>query len=123
VFALGAQRLAAGRQNVQVRCAFEDPGGQNGGFVDDVLAVVEHQQHPLVLQTGDQAGQRIFGADFETEHGSQRARHKARVAERRQIDQPDAMLTGGDQRLGHGDGDRGLADAAGPDNAQQPVPL
>ena len=25
--------------------------------------------------------------------------------------------------LGDGEGDRGLSDAAGPDNAQQPVPL
>ena len=89
VLALGAQRLAAGRQDVHPRCASEDPVGQSGGVIDDVLAVVEHQQHPLVLQEGDQAGERIFGADFEAEHGSQRS--SARAEDRRAA--PDRSAT------------------------------
>ena len=73
------------------------------------------------VDSGDQLISRLqmLGADFETEHGSQRARHKARVAERRQIDQPDAMLTGGDQRLGHSEGDGSLADPARSDDRDQ----
>jgi hypothetical protein len=42
-----------------------------------------------------------------------------RISERRQIDQPDAMLVAGDQALGYGEGDRGLADAPGADDRHQ----
>jgi hypothetical protein len=37
---------------------------------------------------------RMFGADFKAENGGQRARHQAGIAERGQIDQPDAVLIG-----------------------------
>ena len=55
----------------------------------------------------------------EAEHGRNRARHQARVAERRQIDQPDAVFVAGDHALGDREGDRGLADPSGPDDRHQ----
>ena len=119
VFARYPERLAAGRQDVDVRRTAEKRRRQAGRRVDDVLAIVEHQQQPAVPERGDQARKRIFGADFQTEHGRDRARHQPRVAERRQIDQPDAVLISADQPLGDGEGDRGLADAAGPDDRHQ----
>jgi hypothetical protein len=60
-----------------------------------MFAVVEQKQHPLVLEAVDQAGQRILGADPEAEHGGNGARHQTRVAERRQIDEPDAVFVAG----------------------------
>ncbi len=87
-----------------------------------MLAIVEQQQHSPVPKGGDQAGKRIFGVDFQTEHGGNGPRHQARVARRRQIDQPDAVFIIGDHALGDGEGDRGLADAAGPDDCQQALP-
>ena len=74
------------------RHSAENRRRQAGRRVDDMLAIVEQQQHPAVSKGSDQAGKRIFGADFQAEHGRNRARHQARVAERRQIDQPDAVL-------------------------------
>src|SRR5260370_42219833 len=58
---------------------------------------------------------------FRSEHGRNHARHEARIAERRQIDQPDTVFIIGNHALGDGEGDRGLADAAWPDNCQQPL--
>ena len=113
------ERLPAGRQDVDARRSAENRRRQAGHRVDDVLAIVEQQEHPVVSEGGDQAGKRIFGADFQAEHGRNRARHQARVAERRQIDQPDAVFIAGDHALGDGEGDRGLADAAGPDDRHQ----
>ena len=118
-FARYPERLPAGRQDVDARRSAEKRRRQAGRRVNDVLAIVEQQQHPIVPEGGDQAGKRIFGADFQAEHGRNRARHQARVAERRQIDQPDAVLISADHALGDGEGDRGLADAAGPDDRHQ----
>ena len=84
-----------------------------------MLAIVEQQKHPLVSKAGDQAGKRILSTHFQAEHGRDRARHQARVAERREIDQPDAVLVTGDHALSDGKGDRRLADAAGADDRHQ----
>jgi hypothetical protein len=57
--------------------------------------------------------------NFQTEHGCNRARHQAWVAERRQIDQPHAVFVIGDHALGDGEGDRRLADTTRPDDRHQ----
>ena len=103
-----AERLPAGRQNGDAWRATENRRGQTSRRVNDVRAIVEHEQHPIVPKRGDQGGQWIFGADFQ-----------AGVAERPQIDQPDAVLISADQLLGDREGDRGLANATRPDNRHQ----
>ena len=113
------ERLPAGRQDVDARRSAENRRRQASRRLNDVLAIVEQQQHPLVPEAATRPGKRIFGADFQAEHGRNRARHQARVAERCQIDQPDAVLIAGDHALGDGEGDRGLADASGPDDRHQ----
>jgi len=89
--------------------ATQDSGSQFGCCRDHVLAVVEHKQHPLVPKRGNQAGKRSFGMNLEPECGSNRAWHEERVADRRQIDQPDAMLVDADLFLGDSDGDGRLS--------------
>ncbi len=84
-----------------------------------MLAIVEQQQHAVVSKGSDKGGKRIFSADFQTEHGRNRAWHQAGVAERCQVDQPDAVFVAGDHALGDGEGDRGLADTSGPDDRHQ----
>ena len=113
------ERLPAGRQDVDARRSAENRRRQVGRSVNDMLAIVEQQQHPLVSKASDQAGKRILGAHFQAEHGRSRARHQAGVAERRQVDQPDAVFITCDHALGDGEGDSGLADTAGPDNCHQ----
>ena len=88
-----------------------------------MLAIVEHQHQPAIPERSDQARNRIIGVNVEAEHLRDGTGDQPRVGERRQIDKPDPMFMGVDRGLGRGEGDRGLADAAGPDNAQQAVPL
>jgi hypothetical protein len=122
MFTFDPQRLAACCQDVDVCRTPEDGRGEGGGSFDDVLAIVEHQQQPAILERTDQARNRIIGSNVETEHLRDGTGDQPRVGERRQIDEPGPMFIGADRGLGRGEGDRGFADAAGPDNAQQPLP-
>jgi hypothetical protein len=88
----GAQRFAARRQDLHPRRAATDCDGNGGGRVNDVLAIVEHEQHLLVAQGGDHTGERGLGADFETECRSKGGGHKGSIPEWRQVDQPDPMV-------------------------------
>ena len=119
VFARHPKRLPAGRQDVYARSSAEKSRRQAGHRLNEVHAIVEQQQHPIVSEGSDQGGKRIFGAHFQTEHGRNRARHQAGVAERCQVDQPDAVFVVGSHALGDGEGDRGLADPSGPDDRHQ----
>ena len=59
MLARGAQRLAAGRQDLDLGHAAEQLGGQGRGGLDDVLAVVEHDQHPAALRRGTRPEQQL----------------------------------------------------------------
>ena len=52
--AVHPQRLAAGHQDPRLRAGVEDRVGQVGGGVEEVLAVVQHQQHLPGSQVGRQ---------------------------------------------------------------------
>ncbi len=54
VFAVGVQRLAAGRQDVQAGARAQQVTDERGDGFDQVLAVVQDQQQVLVLQMCDQ---------------------------------------------------------------------
>jgi hypothetical protein len=54
-----AQRLAACRQQVHLRRSSPDLLPQHGRGVDEMLAIVEHEQHLPVPHPGDQIGRRI----------------------------------------------------------------
>ena len=113
------ERLPTGRQDGDAWRSGEKRRRQAGRLLDDVLTIVEQQEHPFVSKPSQQARKRIFGSDLQAEHGRDRARHETRVTERRQIGQPDAMLVAGDQALCDGERDCGLADAAGSDDRHQ----
>jgi hypothetical protein len=74
------KRLAAGRQDADAWRSAENCRRQARSRVNDMLAIAEQQQHPLVSEGSDQAGKRVFGANSKAEHGGDRARHQARVA-------------------------------------------
>ena len=59
------------------------------------------------------------GANFQSEHGRNRARHQARVAKGRKIHQPDTVFRAGDHALGDGQCESGLADTSGSDDRHQ----
>src|SRR5262249_25913190 len=67
--AFGAQRLAAGCQDIRARYIAEDLFGQSSGGNDDMFATVEDEQHALVPEKGDQLRQGIVQAQGDTERG------------------------------------------------------
>jgi hypothetical protein len=119
MFAWHPERFPAGRQDADTLSSAEKRRDQAGGGVNDVFAIVEHQQHPTVRQGGQQARKGIFGADLQAKHHGDRARYQPRIAQRREIDQPDAVLISIDHPLGDSEGDRGLTNAARPDDCHQ----
>ena len=119
VFTRDPERLPARSQNIDILRSADKRRRQPRHLVDDMLAVVEEKEHSVVSDGSDQAVNRIFGGDLKAEHGRNRARHKARVTERCQVDQPDSMLVFCDHSLGDGEGGRRLADTSGPDDCHQ----
>ena len=67
-------------------------------------------------QRGDQSGQRIIGEELERD--SERRWHKTRIDERRQIDEPDAVLVTADQTVGDGS----LANSARSNDGKKTLP-
>jgi len=88
MLALGAQDLAAGRQDPDAGGASQDPNRHVRSCLDDVLAVIEHEQHLLIFEEGDQIGARLLRSGLEPEHGSERDRQLEELANRCQIDEP-----------------------------------
>src|SRR5437868_4460671 len=89
---LTACRSRSSSPHVASRCLRSKTLGRR---INDMLAIVEQQQHPIVSKGSDKGGKRIFGDYLQTEHGRNRARHQAGVAEGCQIDLPDAVFVVG----------------------------
>ena len=87
-----------------------------------MLAIVEDDQCPLVAQPRNEARDRISGGKRDAQHGGQRRRNQIGARYRCQPDEPQPVRTRGACSLCHGRGDRGLPDAARPDDGEQPAP-
>jgi hypothetical protein len=86
------EQLAAGREQARVRAAPRDPVGEVRARADQVLAVVEHDQDRGVVQVVDERRLRRPGRLLgRTDRAEHRARHERLVAERREVDYPDAV--------------------------------
>jgi len=72
LFALDAQSLAARGEDVDLRCTVKDLRRQRCRCVDDVLAIVQDQQHPCGSQKCDQRSRDVFALNGEAERGSDR---------------------------------------------------
>ena len=84
-----------------------------------VRAVIEHNQHPLLMKSGNQAGERLLWVDIDADGGGDRATCKGRIVELRQVYKPNAVLVGADQLPGHSDRDGSLADPTRSDNSEK----
>src|SRR6516225_8902195 len=78
-----------------------------------MLAAVEHQQHFLITQKGNQPRDRVVGPDCKAEHGGKRAWHKKRVGQRREIDKANTITVGRRQSARHRKSNCRLTDTAG----------
>jgi hypothetical protein len=108
-----AQRLSAGGEEAQPGRDGEGAGGEGGAGLDEVLAVVQHEEERARAQVGQQVRRRI-GARGEPE--GQGLRHRLGdergLGDAGQLDQPDAVGEARGQIGGDGEGQAGLAAAA-----------
>ncbi len=115
-----AERFAAGRERACSCARVQQLLGPAGAGLDEVLAVVEHdQQLAMAHEVEQRVEQRTARLLVHIEHAGHHARHKHRVGDRRQLDEPHAVLVCGLHRVGHLERKTCLADAAGAGQRQQ----
>jgi hypothetical protein len=121
--AVTAQWLPAGRQQGDARTVGHDLRGQGGARVDQVLAVVQHQQHVPAVELCDQGlpcpvGRRQLhsGGSGDRLGDEVRLRQGGEIHERRAV--AEALGPAGRHR----EGEPGLAAAAGSGEGQQSAP-
>jgi hypothetical protein len=87
------QRLPAGRKHTQIVPHSQQPVTQTGGSVDDMLTVVQDQQHmPAADDRGQRLGQRQAGLLAHPQRDGRRRGDQPGVFDLRLLNQPDAIL-------------------------------
>ena len=87
--------------------------GEQSGCVDDMLAIVEHNQHVAVAHQRHEARERVFRQNADPECGCKSCRYQLAVGEGREIDNAYAVWQPWAHAVGNGQCDRGLADTSG----------
>ncbi len=120
------QVLPARGQDAGRRAALQHGLGRLGGGLDDVLAVVEHDQHLVVADRPAQVVERPGLVGLGAERRAHRPRDQARFGHGRQVDEPDAGREPVDQLLAHADRQARLAApgraAQGDESRTRPAP-
>ncbi len=122
-FPVAAQRLPAGREHEDVRAASQDLRGQRGTRVDEVLAVVQHQQHRPSRELCDQRLPAPAGlGELHPQGCGDRLGHEMRFRQPGEVHEPRPVPEVVAPPGRHGEREPGLAAAAGPGEGQQPAP-
>ena len=123
VLTVELERLAAGREDPQPRCAFQEQVDQRGSVLEEVLAVVQHQQGVALLQVRREPGLGGRGrrARLEIEGRRERLRHRPAVGDRADVHEPDAVGSAGSLPGRHLDRQPGLAASAFTGEGHEPV--
>ena len=87
MFALSAQWLAAGGENVDIRSTFQDIFRDCRGCFDNVFTVIEHEKHAPILKKGQQIGNRVIIVNGESECRNERVRNQQWIADAGQVDE------------------------------------
>ena len=117
--AVRAQRLPTGGEDMRLRGVSEDCLRERGDRLDQMLAIVEHDENVFVSKKGNQALGGVGGMNRESERRRDRARDERWIGKRRQIDESDAIIESCDQRVGDSHCNRRLANAAWSDDRNE----
>lgn len=119
MFAFGSQAFTAGRQDMQVRGAAQQRFAELSRGVDQMLAIIDHQQQMSFLELAGNGSQWIAVRLRQVQQGAQVWGDHDRIVEQRQIQQISAVAVAIDQPLGDPQGHSGLADATGTDQGNE----
>jgi hypothetical protein len=93
-----AKRFATRREDAYARRTCQELLRQVCGCIDNMLAAIEDDQHPLFPQHGYQP--RIVGVHRQPERCSERTRNELRIFDGRQVHKPNSVLVFGKEHLG-----------------------
>jgi hypothetical protein len=120
VLARHRQRLAAGGEHADAGRDPQHVGQQPGDRREEVLAVVHHQQQPLVPQVRQQQGRRLGrGLVAQVQCGEDGVTDQRRVAHVRELDQPHPVPERPGEIGPGSDRQAGLAHATRPEERDQ----
>ena len=120
--ALDPHDFAAGRQNRGARTQAHHGLDQGRHRVDQVLAIVEHEQEmPVADGARERLRRDLLAAELQSQRAGHCGRRESRVGKRRQFDEPRAMLEVGEQDAGGLHGKRGLSDPARAGQGHHPI--
>ncbi len=116
-----AERLAAGCQDAKARAGAEQRGAERRAGVEDVLTVVEQEQHVAVGEVPPQhISRRVPRRATNVEYTRRLRRDVFRVGDRGEIDKPDAIRPPARLTTTELDGRSGLAHPARAGQRHQP---
>ena len=107
-----SEGFAARSQYMRSPRATKNTLRHRSGRFDNVLAAVQNEENLLVFEKRHQHVGRIFRTNRDAERGGEGARNKRGIAERRQIDEIDAILKSGEREIGDSQRDRRLSNSA-----------
>ena len=110
------ERFATGDERSACRCSRDERGQQRSGL-DDLLEVVDHEQH---LLRGEERGQRLPGTLVDPECLRDRGNDEVRIGDAGQVDQVDAIGMLVKQVRGNLDRQACLARSAGARQGHEP---
>jgi hypothetical protein len=117
-----AEALAAGREHVEVGTPGEQVAAESGDGVDDLFAVVEHDQHLLGAdRLGERAQERLAADRGDPEPLGDLLDEHVGVADGAELGHAEPVGEVGHHLFGDADGEPGLAGAAGPRQRDHPV--
>src|SRR5271156_2750377 len=92
---------------------------QLGRRLDDMLTIVDHQQHLAISEILDHVMQWIIAVDRNIECPSKRGRNRRGLRHLRQIDETNAIPIRSGKRVGARNGDSGFTNATRADDRDQ----
>jgi len=113
VLSFDLERLAAGRQDVDLGRGHKDGRCQRRHCFNQMLAGIEDQKNALVPEICGQAWGYVIGLDGKSKHGGYGCGHQAWIAQHTEIDKEHGACKGLDELMSNGYRNCGLTNSAG----------
>ena len=114
LLSLSPECFPAGCEYVNLGGVAEDAFRERGCGVDDVLAAIEHKEHVLIPQEGQNGRNRFVGHHGHPQSGRKSRSDESRILDRRKVDEMNVALEFGGELVSNRQSYRGLSDPPPP---------